>query len=98
MSPHHLAVQCEALFASDLQSSQRPEPRHIRRAILDMIMKFGARYCVAQVAQEFGDHPETAVTRMRWAREAVAEAYCDRNVFNWPLARVTSHCVRRSAG
>jgi len=96
MSPHHLAVQCEALFASDLQSSQRPAPRQIRRAILDMIMNFGARYCLARVAQEFGDHPETAVDRMRWAREAVAEAYCDRNVFNWPLARVTSHCVRRA--
>jgi hypothetical protein len=96
MSPHNLAVQCEALFASDLQSSQRPEPRQVRRAILDMIMKFGARQCLALVAQEFGDHPETAVVRMQWAREAVAEAYNDRNTFNWPIARVTSHCVRRA--
>jgi hypothetical protein len=24
---------------------------------------------VAAVAQEFGDHPETAIPRMRWARD-----------------------------
>jgi hypothetical protein len=27
------------------------------------------------VAQEFGDHPETAVIRMRWARAVVLEAF-----------------------
>jgi hypothetical protein len=27
------------------------------------------------VAQEFGDHPETAVARMCWARRMVAEVY-----------------------
>jgi hypothetical protein len=27
------------------------------------------------VAQEFGDHPDTAVARMRWARMAEAEAF-----------------------
>ncbi|SRR6266540_1700612 len=97
MSPHNLAVQCEALFASDLQSSQRPEPRQIRRAVLEMIMKYGARYCMARVAQEFGDHPDTAVIRMRWAREAVVGAYNDRNVVNWPLALATSQCIRRAA-
>jgi hypothetical protein len=26
------------------------------------------------VAQEFGDHPDTAVTRMRWARDLAAAA------------------------
>jgi len=30
------------------------------------------------VAQEFGDHPETAVTRMRWARDLAAAAIGDR--------------------
>jgi len=29
------------------------------------------------VAQEFGDHPETAVIRMRWARSVVREAFAD---------------------
>jgi hypothetical protein len=27
------------------------------------------------MAQEFGDHPETSVARMRWAREIVAETF-----------------------
>lgn len=31
--------------------------------------------CAARVAQAYGDHPETAVTRMRWARTAVASAF-----------------------
>jgi hypothetical protein len=30
------------------------------------------------VAQEFGDHPDTAVTRMRWARELAAAAISGR--------------------
>jgi hypothetical protein len=29
------------------------------------------------VAQEYGEHPETAVLRMRWARAAVAGTYGD---------------------
>jgi hypothetical protein len=29
------------------------------------------------VAQEFGDHPETAVIRMRWARAMAREAFAD---------------------
>jgi hypothetical protein len=27
------------------------------------------------VAQEFGDHPDTAILRMQWARHAVEEAF-----------------------
>ncbi len=27
---------------------------------------FGIRGCLGRVAQEFGDHPETACERMRW--------------------------------
>jgi hypothetical protein len=30
---------------------------------------------MARVAQAYGEHPETAVTRMRWARTAVAGAF-----------------------
>lgn len=28
--------------------------------------------CAGQVAQEFGDHPDTAAIRMRWAQATVA--------------------------
>jgi hypothetical protein len=30
---------------------------------------------MARVAQAYGEHPETAVTRMRWARITVAGAF-----------------------
>jgi hypothetical protein len=30
------------------------------------------RGCVARMAQEFGDHPDAAATRMRWARQLAA--------------------------
>ena len=33
--------------------------------------------CAGRVAQEFGDHPETAVIRMRWARAVAREAFAD---------------------
>jgi NADPH-dependent 2,4-dienoyl-CoA reductase/sulfur reductase-like enzyme len=79
----NLADECEALFASDLQSSQQPGARQIRAAVADMIRKFGVDYCLSRVAQEFGDHPETAVTRMRWAREAVSRAYATVNSHEW---------------
>jgi hypothetical protein len=75
MSGHDLALWCEALFASDLQASQHPDPRQVRAAIRETLFVFGVRHCVARVAQEFGDHPDTAVARMRWAREAVSCAH-----------------------
>jgi hypothetical protein len=75
MSRVSLAIRCEALFVSDIQSSEHPGPPQIRTAVTETIRRFGAHGCAAIVAQEFGDHPETAVHRMRWAREAVARAY-----------------------
>jgi hypothetical protein len=35
---------------------------------------YGGSGCAARVAQAFGEHPEAAVTRMRWARTLVARA------------------------
>jgi hypothetical protein len=75
MSHLNLATRCEALFASYVQSSEDPKPPQIRRAIKETLRRFGVQGCTAVVAQEFGDHPETAVGRMRWAREVVSQAY-----------------------
>jgi hypothetical protein len=44
----------------------------VKRAIDAATTALGDLGCVARVAQEFGEHPETAVTRMRWARDEVA--------------------------
>jgi hypothetical protein len=68
-------VRSEALFASALQRSQSPTLAQVRQAVMVAVRELGSRGCAAQVAQEFGDHPETAVVRMRWARRLVAEAF-----------------------
>jgi hypothetical protein len=73
---HHFGITgfeaTDALFVSALQCSQAPTTDQIRRAMDDAVRAFGHSGCAGRVAQEFGDHPETAVTRMRWARETLA--------------------------
>jgi hypothetical protein len=65
-------ARADALFASVLQISDAPSAVQVRQAIDAATNTLGDRGCVARVAQEFGEHPEAAVTRMRWAREEVA--------------------------
>jgi hypothetical protein len=66
------ALQADALFASALQRSDELSLSQIRRAVAAALRGYGAAGCAGRVAQEFGDHPETAAIRMRWARTAVA--------------------------
>jgi len=65
-------LQADALFASALQRSDVPSASQLRRAIAVALDGYGAPGCAGRVAQEFGDHPETAAARMRWARATVA--------------------------
>ena len=58
-----------ALFASGLQPSQAPTAETVAQAINRAIRRLGVRGCVARMAQEFGDHPDAAATRMCWARQ-----------------------------
>jgi len=67
-------VRCEALFASGLQPSDDPSPDVVTEAIRRSVRQFGVRGCAGRMAQEFGDHPEAAVARMRWVRDLVGEA------------------------
>lgn len=69
------AVRAEALFASDLQSSQSPAGGQIRDAVAATLRRIGVQGCAARVAIEFGDHPETAVARMAWALAQVRAVY-----------------------
>jgi hypothetical protein len=74
---YHLSIataRADALFASALQRSDQPSVAQIHQAIAVAVRAFGTQGCAAQVAQAFGEHPETAVPRMRWARAAVAAA------------------------
>jgi hypothetical protein len=69
------AVRAEALFVSALQPSGSPSPDQIRRAVAVALQRLGVRGCAAQVAGEFGDHPDTAVARMSWALGTINTAY-----------------------
>jgi hypothetical protein len=75
MSTNVEAVRAEALFASTLQSSELPADDKVRATVATTLRRFGIRGCAAQVASEFGDHPETAVVRMSWALAAIRSAY-----------------------
>src|SRR6266704_5585069 len=68
------AARAGALFASPLQRSDEPSAGQVRRAIATAIGVHGVRGCAARVAQAYGEHPETPLTRMRWALTAVASA------------------------
>ena len=75
--PIHLSISAAragALFASPLQRSDEPSARQVRQAIATAIAAYGVRGCAARAAQAYGDHPETALTRMRWALTAAASA------------------------
>ena len=67
------AVWADALFVSVLQRSARPDAGQVRQAVAAAVRAYGDLGCAQRVAQEFGDHPETALARMRWAR-AVTDA------------------------
>jgi hypothetical protein len=79
----HFSIQpsdADALFVSALQWSDAPSLGQIRQAIAAATARFGCVGCAERVAQEFGDHPEMAVARMRWARAVTDQ------VFGYPVA------------
>jgi hypothetical protein len=73
--PSISTVRADALFASALQRSDEPSAAQVDQAIAAAVRTFGTRGCAARVAQAYGEHPETAAARMRWARAtAVGDA------------------------
>jgi hypothetical protein len=64
---------CEALFASGLQRSDAPAPEALAGVIGRTVRRFGITGCAGRMAQEFGDHPEAAASRMRWIRQLLTE-------------------------
>jgi hypothetical protein len=61
-------ARCQALFASSLQRSDAPGADAVAEAIRVTVQQLSADGCTSRMAQEFGDHPEAAAERMRWAR------------------------------
>ena len=73
--PGTSAAWADALFASVLQRSDNPSGGQVRKAIAAAVRAYGGLGCVQRVAQEFGDHPEVAADRMRWARAVADELF-----------------------
>jgi hypothetical protein len=74
-----LAARAAALFASDLPAGSRPSGHDVDTAIARAIHACGGtRGCVATMATAYGDYPETAAPRMRWARGVVVTVYAAR--------------------
>jgi hypothetical protein len=71
-------ARADALFASPLQRSDQPTVAQVHQAIAGALAAFGIRGCAARVAQAYGEHPETAAPRMRWARATATRAAVTR--------------------
>jgi hypothetical protein len=68
--------RAEALAISPVRQSDRMDRGAADAAIRMMVLAHGGvRGCAATLAQAFGDDPETAVPRMRWARHVIANLY-----------------------
>ena len=64
--------RCQALFASALQRSDELTVEAVSEAISRAVEQLGQGGCAGRMAQEFGDHPEAACERMRWARQLIS--------------------------
>jgi hypothetical protein len=82
------AARAEALFVSALQSSESPAPDQVRGAVATTVRRLGIAGCAAEMAREFGDHPDTAAARMTWAMATIRTVYPPR------LATIPTH-IRR---
>jgi hypothetical protein len=66
------ALQADTLSVPALQHSDQLSISQIWQAAAAALDAHGGKDCAGPVAQEFGDHPETAAVRMRWARATAA--------------------------
>jgi hypothetical protein len=69
-------ARAEALFTSHLSAGFDLTRADVTDAIRRAIRAHGGtRGCAIEVAGEYGDHPETAALRMRWALKIVEVTY-----------------------
>ena len=57
----------DVVFASDLQQQPTPNARDVAGAVSRVLAQHDLAWCVCQIAQEAGEHPECYQARMRWA-------------------------------
>jgi hypothetical protein len=70
-----LELHAEALFVSALQPSEHPVGEQVRVEVTAMVARLGADGVAEVLAQEFGEHPESAARRMQWAITVVNTAF-----------------------
>ena len=63
----------QALFSSGLQPSDTPTAAMVATAISRAVQQLGLGGCAGRMAQEFGDHPDAAASRMRWVRQLITQ-------------------------
>jgi hypothetical protein len=74
-----LSARADALFASGLSAQRDYTTIEVTAAIRHAIgAHHGIRGCAGEVAAAYGEHPETAASRMRWARAVVEGIYARR--------------------
>ena len=67
-----LAARAQALFTSDLSAHREHTQAEVTAAIKRAFrVHGGVGGCAAEVAAAYGEHPETAARRMRWARAVI---------------------------
>ena len=70
------AARAAALFVSDVSAADHPTDAEVYAAIQRALRTHGgSRGCAADLAAAYGDRPEVAVPRMRWALGVVASRY-----------------------
>jgi hypothetical protein len=87
----------DALFVSPLQPSQEPGAQQVRQAVAATARQFGEEGCAGRVAQEFGEHPEAAAARMRWACQVIARAFASTGSPGPGEGRPCPHAAERAA-
>src|SRR3954447_5586656 len=70
------AARAEALFISNLSAYSFPTSTEVTAAIRHAVRTYGGiRGCAGEVAAAYGERPEIAAPRMRWARQMVETVY-----------------------
>ncbi len=96
-------ARCEALFASGLQRSDAPTPEMLAEVISRTVRQLGVAGCASRMAQEFGDHPDEAASRMRWIRQLISQitvpaAPRPARLHSWPPAPGSGLRATRTGG
>ena len=71
-----IAACAAALFVSDLSNQCCPSAAAAAAAVRNAIAAYGGvQGCIAEVAAAYGEHPEIAAPRMRWACQTIDAIY-----------------------